>query len=206
MFKKKCIIAIALVICFLVLSGAKTIAEEYDWNKVNKTFIEYIESGGYEKGEELLKLLPDHSLSTEERRKGLEAIEDYFSGKYSNDVLIGSGDLVNINIIFRLRHLTDAAYAQHLSILLGSLIEKYSQNFLLALEQNLERILMRYILNSILCNTGPEFVDKPELHIDELKKRYKALEEVEGANELVKELCLTKIELAICREEKYINN
>src|SRR5690554_4112916 len=105
---------LSLIIVLLMLTVTVTYAEEYDWDEINKRFVQYMENGNKENAELLLELLPESPVSYEESLNKPQAINDFFTGKYSDDMLVGAGDVVNINIMFRLRYLTDGAHTSQL--------------------------------------------------------------------------------------------
>ncbi|MEJ6952589.1 hypothetical protein [Natronospora cellulosivora (SeqCode)] len=204
MLKFNNLIMFSLIMVLLILPVTATYAEEYNWDEINKRFIEYMENGNEENANLLLELLPKNSVSYEERLNKPQAINDFFTGKYSDDLLVASGDVVNINIIFRLRYLTDGAHASELDILLGSLITKYPENFLLALEENIDNV--KRLDAILLANTGLERVDRFDLQLEELQKRYNALNDIDGIDNEIKDLSLDIINKRIQRNKEYVKN
>jgi hypothetical protein len=184
--KSKYIILVVVAIMVFGTMSNFVNAKEYDWDKLEITYKNFIANPNCKQQQNLLKVLPDQKIETADSE-----VLDYILTNLSNlEELAKRGDLAAINILFKLNLLTDGAYSEQISIVLGSVISNHPQEFLYALENNFSTVVR---VDSLLGNLGTEYVDNVEKSVAELERRYGAIKEVDNVPEQMRNLCLYEL-------------
>jgi hypothetical protein len=188
-----------LIVLFLVifLAGNQKLSakEDYNWNQLKQRYKYYLSHKSDISQKSLLEILPKEEVTN------LKDADDTIDYIFNNFAILEegakAGDLDTINILVRLRRITDGANSEYISILLGKIIAVHPEVFLMSLKENLDNITR---LDSLLCNLGPKYVDKIYKQTEELERRYLALREVDNKSlAKVKDLALYILSKEISR-------
>jgi hypothetical protein len=188
--KRLLTILYSLSIIILICKPAH--AQCVDWDGIKETYDTYIKDPSSLNAGKLIGILPD-DLSMEDRRnpkwgKTLDYIFEHEKFILLEN-LIKDGDENAINVIFKLKTITDGSSALHTDTVIGSIIIPHTKLFLKTLKNN-----RRYVhrLDVILLSTGPKLVDKFDEQSALLRKRYLALKAVKDKSLLlIRDECLT---------------
>lgn len=186
--KTKYAILFIVALAILGTMSSNVDAKEYDWQKLNTTYDNFIETPSCIQKQNLLKVLPNENVE-----KTNNKVLDYIFANLSKlEDLAKRGDSTAIDILFKMIYLTDGAYTERLSIVLGSVIPNHPQEFLYAVKNNFQ-IINAPGVSSLVGNLGSEYVDEVEKRVLELEKRYNAIKEVDEAPDQIKNLCLYEL-------------
>ena len=186
--KTKYVILFIVVLAILGIMSSNVDAEEYNWQKLKTTYKKFIDTPNCIQKQNLLKVLPHEKIE----KTNDEVLDYFFSNLSKLEDLAKRGDSTAIDILFKMIYLTDGAYTERLSIVLGSIISNHPQEFLYAVKNNFQ-IVTASGLSSLVGNLGPKYVDKVEKRVIELEKRYGALKEVENVPDQIRDLCLYEL-------------
>ena len=189
------ILAMMLVVIAVIMSTPVN-AKEYNWNRLKREYKSFVEAPSYTEKQELLKVLPDKKIETVND----EVLDYIFANLSSLEESAKQGNSTALDILFKLKLLSDGAYAKQISIILGTVIPDHPQEFLYALKDNLSAIR----LGAVVGNLGTEYVDDVPGSIVELEKRYSVLKEVEDAPKDIRDLCLYKLSREIFERRRDI--
>ncbi|MFW6022372.1 MAG: hypothetical protein ACOCQW_02510 [Halanaerobiaceae bacterium] len=168
------------ILCFLTfmvlisgISYAESQEETYDWHTLKVKYDKFLMEQSEENKLELLNILPQKSVKPTYN----EVLSDIFLKNFKPlENLAQKGDLLAIKILFRFRLLTDGAMSEWINIVIGRSITSNPTNFLIALEENMDRYTRIY---HFLGALGDDYVDKPQKQADALLERYLAINSVE---------------------------
>ena len=201
-----------LILLLLFVSIVVIANEFYDWDEFKVKHLEFITQKNFTSAKKFLEVLPDKELSEKEISAGKEQIELVFKPENFTklEAIVRKGNLVQFNILYRLYYISDGAYSEYLSILIGSLIESNPKNFLIAAEKNYNIIQLIGGLGPIVGNLGYEYVDKFKQQLSILKKRKKAINNVkikedDNISTSIKELCISELDYQINRRKQTIS-
>lgn len=151
-----------------------------DWDKVHQAWEAYLSYPSGEKAYKVAALLPGSVW-----HPGDQVDKEKFEGVfYRMEGTLGflerqvySSDQAAVRLAFRLYSIADGSFAEALDILLGALIRINPRLFLEELSNNRPLVLR---LDSLVGNTGPEYVDRSQADRLEMSLRVRALERVKG--------------------------
>ena len=174
----KALLPITLLFIILLASGITVRAEEeiYDWEGLRVRYENFLGEQSEENKKALYNILPEKRFDRNIYHMKPKLLNYIFDNLDSLDHLAQKGDLLALKILFRLKFFSDGAVSTWINIMIGSSITANPENFLIALEENLDK---QNGISSILANLGPDYVDKFKKQAEALWQRYFAIKNVE---------------------------
>ncbi len=174
-------------------------ATDYNGSKLKAQYDTFLANPGNHELEKLLQILPN-----KREKIGDHQVMDYiFMNLEPLEALAWQGNSIAIDVLFKMLYLTDAAYSEQLSIILGLTINDHPREFLNSLTKNYQINGIKR-LDSLLGNLGEDYVDEFEKQLVELEKRYQKIKQTKNVSEKIKSLCLYELSEQIYETRSYL--
>ncbi len=194
--KKILIFCVTVIFCssmFGIINNG-CLQEILDWKRIEIDWNNYIENPTEINTSILIEAFPKNIIiSADEINTHRSIVDNIYDDLDVLERRILSGSRASVEIAFRLYAITDGAFAEELTIILGFYLNKNIEHFLETIS-NYPR-LIEPLLESVLVSVKPELLDDVVAVIKELEYRRKILKNVQKPSlQKLKSKCLHLID------------